>query len=49
MESGVAELEERDEELVRAIARNSELEALLKAMEDELELSQGVTAENADL
>ncbi|XP_070017359.1 uncharacterized protein [Nicotiana sylvestris] len=49
LERRVEELKERDEELVRAIARNSELEALLKAKEDELELSQGVMAENADL
>ncbi|XP_070011152.1 uncharacterized protein [Nicotiana sylvestris] len=51
LERRVAEMEDRDEELVRAITRNNELEALLKAREDELELSQGVImmAENADL
>ncbi|XP_070017948.1 uncharacterized protein [Nicotiana sylvestris] len=49
LERRVEELEERDEELVRAIACNSELEALLKVKEDELELSQGVMAENTDL
>ncbi|XP_070017458.1 uncharacterized protein [Nicotiana sylvestris] len=43
------ELRETDEELVRAVTHNSELEASLKAKEDELELSRGVTAENVDL
>ncbi|XP_070007637.1 uncharacterized protein [Nicotiana sylvestris] len=45
----VEELRERDEDLMKAIARNSELEASLKVKEDELELSRGVMAENADL
>lgn len=49
LENRVAELEERDEELVRAVARNNELESPLKTKEDELELSRGVIAENADL
>ncbi|XP_019238116.1 PREDICTED: uncharacterized protein LOC109218216 [Nicotiana attenuata] len=44
-----AELEVADGELVRAVARNSKLEALLRAKDDELELNRGVAAENADL
>ncbi|XP_075097235.1 uncharacterized protein LOC142174823 [Nicotiana tabacum] len=43
------ELREREDELMRAIARCSELEAALKAKEEELEVSKGVMAENADL
>ncbi|XP_070015728.1 uncharacterized protein [Nicotiana sylvestris] len=39
LERKVEELRERDEELMKAIARNSELEASLKVKEDELELS----------
>ncbi|XP_070025859.1 nuclear matrix constituent protein 1-like [Nicotiana sylvestris] len=42
-------LKERDEELMKAIARCSELEAALKAKEDEYEVSKGVMAENVDL
>ncbi|XP_070022406.1 autophagy-related protein 16-like [Nicotiana sylvestris] len=34
---------------MKAIDRSSELEAALKAREDELELSRGVVAKNADL
>ncbi|XP_070025677.1 uncharacterized protein [Nicotiana sylvestris] len=49
MERKVKELKERDEELMKAVARNSELEASLRANEDELELSRGVMAENVDL
>ncbi|XP_070029629.1 spindle pole body component 110-like [Nicotiana sylvestris] len=49
LERKIEELRERDEELVKDVARNSEIEASLKAKEDELELSRGVTAENADL
>lgn len=43
------ELRERDEDLVRLFARNSELEASFKVGEDELELSKGLTVENADI
>ncbi|XP_070014293.1 filament-like plant protein 1 [Nicotiana sylvestris] len=45
----VEDLRERDEELMKAVARNSELEASLKVKEDELELSRGVMAENVNL
>ncbi|XP_019244425.1 PREDICTED: uncharacterized protein LOC109224291 [Nicotiana attenuata] len=45
----VNELKERDDELTRAIGRCSKLEAALKAKDDELEVSKGITAENADL
>ncbi|XP_019259241.1 PREDICTED: uncharacterized protein LOC109237389 [Nicotiana attenuata] len=38
----VEELREREEDLMKAIARNSELEASLKVKEDELELIRGV-------
>ncbi|XP_019232313.1 PREDICTED: myosin heavy chain, clone 203-like [Nicotiana attenuata] len=43
------ELRERGDELMRAIGRCNELEATLKAKEDELEVSKGVMAENTDL
>ncbi|XP_070006914.1 uncharacterized protein [Nicotiana sylvestris] len=43
------ELKERDEEIVRTISRCSELEAALKAKDDELEVSKWVMAKNADL
>ncbi|XP_070010812.1 spindle pole body component 110-like [Nicotiana sylvestris] len=49
LECKIEELRERDKELMKVVARNSELEVSLKAKEDELELSRGVTAENADL
>ncbi|XP_070023106.1 uncharacterized protein [Nicotiana sylvestris] len=45
----VEELRERDEDLMKAIACNSELEVSLKVKEDELELSRGVMAENTNL
>lgn len=45
----VEELREWDEDLVKAIARNSELEAFLNVKEDELDFSRGVVTENADL
>ncbi|XP_070010224.1 protein CROWDED NUCLEI 2-like [Nicotiana sylvestris] len=45
----VEDLRERDEDLMKVVARNSELEASLKTKKDELELSRGVMAENADL
>lgn len=44
-----AELEETDSELMKVMARNSELETLLRAKDSELELSQGVAVENVDL
>lgn len=43
------ELEKAEDELVRAVARSSELQALLKARNDELKLTRGVAAENVDL
>ncbi|XP_070029665.1 peroxisomal and mitochondrial division factor 1-like [Nicotiana sylvestris] len=45
----VKELKERDEELMKDIGRCNELEATLKAKEDELEMSKGVMAENTGL
>ncbi|XP_070007250.1 peroxisomal and mitochondrial division factor 2-like [Nicotiana sylvestris] len=45
----VKELKEWDKELMKAIARCSELEVALKAKEDEFEVSKGVMAESADL
>ncbi|XP_070005581.1 uncharacterized protein [Nicotiana sylvestris] len=45
----VEELKERDEDLMKAVAHSRELEAALRAKEDELELSRGVVAKNADL
>ncbi|XP_070022078.1 uncharacterized protein [Nicotiana sylvestris] len=45
----VEELKERDEDLMKAVSHSSELEEALRAREDELELSRGVVAENADL
>ncbi|XP_070020682.1 uncharacterized protein [Nicotiana sylvestris] len=49
LERKIEELRERDEEFVKFVAQFIELEASLKADEYELELSKGVTAENADL
>ncbi|XP_019258756.1 PREDICTED: uncharacterized protein LOC109236972 [Nicotiana attenuata] len=45
----VEELKERDDELMRAIGRCSELEVALKAKDDVLEMSKGITAKNTDL
>ncbi|XP_070026523.1 uncharacterized protein [Nicotiana sylvestris] len=45
----VEELKERDEDLMKVIARSSKLEAALRARENEHELSRGLVAENADL
>ncbi|XP_070013448.1 filament-like plant protein [Nicotiana sylvestris] len=45
----VEELKEQEEDLMRVVACSSELEATLRAKEDELELSRGVVSENADL
>lgn len=42
-------LKERDEDLIKAVAHSSELEAALKFREDQLELSKGVVAENFNL
>lgn len=44
-----ADLEKMARELMRAVAHNSKLEALLRVKNDELELSWGLMAENADL
>ncbi|XP_070010817.1 peroxisomal and mitochondrial division factor 2-like [Nicotiana sylvestris] len=49
LERKIEELRERDEEFVKVVTRNNELETSLKVKEDELELTTGVMAENADL
>nr|XP_009791020.1 PREDICTED: uncharacterized protein LOC104238381 [Nicotiana sylvestris] len=41
LECKIEELREKDEELVKVVSRNSELEVSLKPKEDELELSRG--------
>lgn len=43
------ELKEKDEEIMRAIGQCSVLEGMLRSKEDELEVSKGMMAENADL